>query len=336
MNKVRIGILGCADIAKRYSIKAFQAIDNAEVVSIASRDIEKAKEFASTFNIPKYESYDDLTNNPEVDALYIPLPIGLHKEWATKAARAGKHVICEKSLAENFESVKDIVEACEKNGVVLYENFMCDFHPQHEKVLSMIEASQIGEPRIFKGFFGFPFLKDHASRYKSELGSGSLNEVGAYTVFMARKILNKEPVAISAELYFDADKKVDMRGSVELHFDGGVSAMLAFDLDAVYQNHYSIWGSKGLINVNLAYSVPQGMEPKIELVQNENSKEDVTQIGVPEANHFELIFKDFCGTVLDKDNQREKIKNTYAKILAQAKVMEAIRLSAKEKRRVEL
>src|SRR3989338_5169643 len=95
-NKVKIGILGCADIAKRYGIKAFQSIDNAEVVSIASRDFAKAKEWALNFGIQAEESYDALLENRNIDAVYIPLPVGLHKEWVLKAAAAGKHIICEK------------------------------------------------------------------------------------------------------------------------------------------------------------------------------------------------------------------------------------------------
>src|SRR5690349_18079183 len=107
--KVRIGILGCANIAKKYTIKAFQSIDNAEIVSIASRNSDKARKFASLFSIPTHESYDLLLKNPHVDAVYIPLPPELHKEWIIKAAKSGKHVLSEKSLTTNFQSAKEIV-----------------------------------------------------------------------------------------------------------------------------------------------------------------------------------------------------------------------------------
>src|SRR3989344_6957698 len=124
MNKVRIGILGCANIAKKSSIKAFQSINNAQVVSIASREEKKAKEYASLFSIPTYESYNSLLKNPQVDAVYIPLPIGLHKEWIIKAAQSGKHVLSEKSLTTDFKSTKEVIAAVKSRKVVLYENFM--------------------------------------------------------------------------------------------------------------------------------------------------------------------------------------------------------------------
>ena len=177
--KVRVGILGCATIAKRYAIQAFQSLENAEVVSVASRDGEKAKEVASRFNIPTHESYDSLMKNTEVDAVYIPLPIGLHPEWIIKAARAGKHVLSEKSIADTLSSVNEIIDACRTHGVVLYENFMCDFHPQHKKVLELIEEGRIGTPYVFTSFFGFPMLKKDNIKYSKQLGGGSLNDVGA-------------------------------------------------------------------------------------------------------------------------------------------------------------
>jgi len=332
--KVRIGILGCANIAKKYSIKAFQSLDNAEVVSIASRDFEKAKEWSSEFNIVAEESYDSMIKNNNIDAIYIPLPIGLHSEWIIKAAKHSKHIICEKSLTDNFDGIKTIIEECRKNNVVLYENFMCDFHPQHKKVLSLIEDGSLGKLFIFKGYFGFPMKENSNFRYNKELGGGCLNDAGAYTVFMARKIFNKEPVSVSANLFYSKESGVDMRGSAQLEFDEGVSALLAFNFDAVYQGNYSIWGSKGIINVNRAYSIPPDMKPEIELATNENLKETKVQINVESANHFELIFKDFCDTILNNDTKKTAL--IYEKIINQAKVLEAIRISSRENRKVDL
>jgi len=186
--KVRIGILGCASIAKKFTIKAFQSLDNAEVISIASRDIKKAKAYASLFTIPAYQLYDSLLKNSNVDAVYIPLPIGLHKEWVIKAAKMGKHVLSEKSLTTDFQSAKEIINVCKQANVVLYEDFMCDFHPQHQKVLSLIENGEIGKPFIFNGNYGIPLMSPESFRYNKNLGGSALSEQGAYLVFMARKI----------------------------------------------------------------------------------------------------------------------------------------------------
>lgn len=329
--KVRIGILGCASFVKRYAIPAFQAIPNAEIVSIASRDQTKANEWAKEYNILAAESYEELINNPNVDAVHMPLPNSLHKEWIIKSAKAGKHIICEKSLATNFADTKEIVETCRQNNVVLYENFMCDYHPQHQKVLSMISNGTIGNVSVFRSFFGFPKMNSDNIRYSKNLEGGVINENGAYTTFMARKMIGKEPVSVTTTLY---SEEVDMRGTITLDFGSGVSALLAFDLDAVYQNNYSLWGNKGIINVNRAYSIPVDMKPNIECITNENLKEKKEQIDIPATNQFELIFSDFCETILHKETATTKINTTYEKILNQAKTLEAARISARENRKV--
>lgn len=329
--KIKIGILGCANFAKRYGIPAFQAIENAEVVSIASRDYTKAKEWASHFGIKAEESYDALIANPDIDAVHIPLPNSLHKEWIIKAAKQGKHIICEKSIAPNFSDVQEIVNECRKNRVILYENFMCDFHPQHKEVISMIQSGIIGPTFTFKSNFGFPKMNNDNFRYSKELGGGVLNENGAYVIFMARKIFGKEPLSVTSNLYFE---EVDIRGTVTLDFGDGSTALLAFSLDEVYQNNYSIWGNKGVINVHRAYSIPPDMKPDVECITNENFKEVRTKIDIKEANHFELIFSDFCDTILNKELVAEKIEGIYNSIINQAKVLEAARISTRGNRKV--
>ena len=155
MDKLNIGIIGCANIAKKYAIKAFQALDKVDKIYISSRDVSKSKECAEEFGVEVEESYDSLINNPDIQAIYIPLPIGLHEEWAIKAASKGKHILCEKSISDNFESVKKIVDACKQNNVVLFENFMCDYHPQHDVVLKALADGNIGDVFTLKSYFGF-------------------------------------------------------------------------------------------------------------------------------------------------------------------------------------
>lgn len=332
MGRVRIGILGCANIAAKYAIKSFQSIENAELISIASRDYNKAKEWANKFGLKAEESYDSLISSKDIDAVYIPLPIGLHKEWVLKAAKEKKHIICEKSMAESFSSVKLIVNICKSNDVVLYENFMCDFHPQHAKVISLIDEGKIGKPFVFQSYFGFPPMAKDNFRYNHQLGGGCLNDAGAYTAFMARKIFAEEPSSVSCTML--NMNNVDFNGSAKFDFGEGKAALLAFSFDAVYQNNYSVWGSKGLVKVNRAYSIPPDFKPIVELTTNENLKETITQLDIHAANHFDLIFHDFCETVINKPN--EKINLIYEKILSQAKVLEAMRISAREGRVVKL
>lgn len=333
---VKIGILGCAKVAEKYAIGAFQAIPNAEVVSVASRDSAKAEEWAGRFGIKECSDYDGLIANPAIDALYVPLPIGLHKEWAIKAASNRKHIICEKSLAENLAAVKEIVDACRNNDVVLYENFMCDFHPQHQKILSLIGEGRIGKLFLFNGNFGFPLTDKKNFRFNKLLGGGALNDAGAYTVFMARKIFENEPTTVTCALFYDKESGADINGTALLEFPNEMTAHVAFSFEAVYQNSYSIWGSKGLIKSERAYSIPPDMKPVLRLITNENMTETISNIDAPAANHFELIFRDFCDTVINRKNESAKIEKIYAEIVNQAKTLEALRISAEENRKVKL
>ena len=334
VSKIRIGILGCAKVAEKYAINAFRAIDNAEVIGIASRDSAKASDWASRFGIKSAMTYESLLAANEIDAVYIPLPIGLHKEWAVKAAAAKKHIICEKSLAENLSSAKEIVDACRKNNVVLYENFMCDYHPQHQKTLSLIREGKIGRPFIFNGYFGFTLTDKKNFRFKKDLGGGSLNDAGAYTVFMARKIFGGEPRAVTCRLFYD--NEVDTRGVAIMEFPDEMAAHISFSFESVYQNGYSILGGTGLIKVNRAYSIPADMKPTVKLITNENLTEIETAIDVPAANHFELIFHNFCDTIINKEKKTDRIEDIFSKIINQAKTLEALRLSAKEDRKIKL
>lgn len=335
-NKVKIGILCCADVAKRHAIKAFQSIDNAKVISIASRNPLRAKEWASLFGIGTEVSYDALLKNKNIDAVYIPLPIGLHKKWALKAVQAGKHIICEKSLAESFKSAREIVDRCRSKDLVLYENFTCDFHPQHEKVLSLIRKGDIGRPFIFRSFYGFPPFKKDNIRYSKKLGGGSLYDAGCYIVFMARKIFGKEPISVTCKLLYDKKNGVDIQGSIMLEFSDQETAFGGFSYNSTYQNNYSVWGSEAVINVSRAYSISSETKPRVELVKIENYKDVVKKINIPPANQFELIFHDFCDTVLHKKTKTNKINNIYSQLIAQARVLEALRLSSKENRNIKI
>lgn len=333
-NKPHIGILGCAAIAEKYAIKAFQALDIVGKISIASRDREKAKKWAVKFQIGSHDSYEALLEDPSVDAIYIPLPISLHEEWALKAIEAKKHILCEKSLSGNLASVRRIVEGCKRNGLVLFENFMCDYHPQHEAVLDAIHQEAIGKPLVFRGYFGFPPFPRNNIRNRRELGGGGLNDIGAYTVFMARKILESEPEYITCRLEQDPITDVDVRGNAYLEFPSGKTAFASFGFDNVYQNNYSIWGSQGIISVDRAYSISPELEPIVTLYKNENQTATNDKIDVSPTNHFELIFDDFCKTILNDDLKHRQKK--YDQIENQATVLEAMRLSSEKNKKIDI
>lgn len=288
---------------------------NGELVTVASRDIAKAQETSKKFQCEYSNSYEELLKRSDIDAVYIPLPVGLHEEWCIKAADSGKHIISEKSLSYNHESVLRILKSVEKNSVLLYENFMCDFHWQHQKVLDLVASGKIGDIQVFTGKFGFPPMAKENIRYKSELGGGALNDNGAYLVFMARKMLNAEP--LKAYTISRAGEQVDHSGSAFMEFPNKIVAHLDYGFTFDYQNNYELWGTKGTIRVDRSYSIPPQMKPNIQLIINGKSEE----IDSSPCNHFVELVNNFNKTILS--NQDFKSQNE--KLLAQANAMKMVR-----------
>jgi len=329
MKKISVGILGCAEIAKRYAIPALLSLPGVELAAIASRSQSKASAWAEEYGAAP-ETYESLLERTDIDVIYSPLPIGLQEEWALKTAQAGKHMICEKSITYSYGSAQRMVDEYKRNGLSLYENFVPEFHSQHTEVLSLINTGAVGAIRIWSGSYGFPPFPENDIRYSSELKGGSLNDAGCYTLFMARKILQEEPIAVTCTLRNEGHA-VDICGSALIEFPSA-SAHVSFGFDNLYQNTYTVWGSKGLIHVPRAYAIPPTLDTRVELITNDGSKASTKVIPIMAENQFAKSFDFFCRAVGSED---EKIREEmYSRILSQARAMEAFRISARESKRV--
>lgn len=323
--KIKFGIIGCSNIAERSVIPAIIESKNAEVVTIGSRSIEKAKNFASKFDCTKFGTYDDVINDVEVDAVYISLPIALHQEWCKKAAIVKKHIICEKSFSDSLESTMKVLDICKANNIRIMEGFMVRFHPRTKKILEIIKEKTIGNVFSFLGNYGFPHTSFEDIRYNRNLGGGVLNETGCYPVIMCRTIFDEEPVGVFSNLYFDKKLDVDTKGAIIMLFQNSKIGQMTFSFDSSYQANYRIWGDKGILETERAYSIPPTLESKI-TIQNTDNKE---VISIDAANQFKLMIEEFSKEILEEHNDRKKFED---EILKQAKVMEAIRISNKENR----
>lgn len=321
MDKIRYGMIGCSNFLRRRIIDAVSKSTNSEIISLASRDINKAKEWSKEFDISYFDSYESILERKDIDAVYISLPIGLHKDLVIKATKAKKHVLCEKALAENYASVKTMVDACIHNNVHLYENHTIDNHTQHEKVRSMIKNGKIGKIFSFKSSFGFPAPKEGDIRYDKNLGGGILNDVGTYPLLISRLLFEEEPISVFCKLNLDKKTGVDMSGVAILEFPNKKRSLIDFGYDKLYQNNYSIWGSKGLIKVNRAYSINEDVYPNIDYI--EESSNEITKIRVPPMNQYAESFNKFSSNILNN------ITRDYTGILNQARAMEALRMSSK-------
>lgn len=331
MKKVRVGILGCANIAAKYAIPAFKSLSGVELVAIASRTKEKAEEWAARYGLGA-ETYDSLVARADINVIYSPLPVGLQEEWTLKAASAGKHVVCEKTITYNLESARRMIAACKKNGGALYENFVPEFHPQHATILSLVNEGKTGTPHVWSGVYGFPPFPGGDIRYRADLKGGALNDAGCYTVFMARKIMQEEPIAATCVLDNNG-YEVDIKGSALLEFKKG-TALMSFGFDHLYQNTYSIWGSKGMLRTNRAFAIPPSMIPTVELITNDGARDSREVLEIPAIDQFAASFDFFCTAVAASD--KKQFEEMYRRIEAQAAVLEAMRISAREGRRVEL
>src|SRR5579862_2699998 len=195
--KVRWGILSTASIGVRKIIPAMQKGEWSEVTAIASRDLTKAKETARSLGIPRaYGSYEELLADPQIEAIYNPLPNQMHVPWSIKAAEAGKHVLCEKPLSLTVEEAKTLVEARDRTGVKIGEAFMVRTHPQWLRTLELVKAGRIGSLRSITGFFSY-FNVDPANiRNIPEYGGGALMDVGCYPITTSRFIFGEEPTRV--------------------------------------------------------------------------------------------------------------------------------------------
>ncbi len=315
VKKIRFGVLGCADILKREMGDAIKQSEHGELVCVASRSPEIAQQFSKLFSCEAEIDYESLLRRSDIDAVYIPLPVGLHEKWCIVAANYKKHIICEKSLSFDLKSCNKIIQSAKANNILIIENFMCDFHSQHVEVLKLLMNKSIGNVTTFIAKFGFPPMKPDNIRYQKDLGGGALNDNGAYVIFMARKFFDSEP--IEAHYISRFKNEIDDSGSIFLIFPDQKVAHLTYGFSFDYQNNYELWGSEGAIFVNRAFSIPPQLLPNVSIMRN-NQKEI---LNLPPCNHFIEIINDFTNAIIHKKNYY----NYYDKIEKQANAMKLVR-----------
>jgi len=296
--RIRIGVLGCANIAKRSVIPALLEIPDFELVAVASRTISKASEFATIFGCEAIEGYDNLIDREDIDALYIPLPTGLHEEFIVKALKKNKHILTEKSLAMNFDSAKKMLEIAKEMQMVLMEDFMFRYHSQHQFVLNQLHDENFGELRLMRAYFGFPPLDKRNFRYNKELGGGAILDAAAYTINVSRWFLGNEIEVNSANLFFDKKSNVCIHGSANLWSSRtGLSSFIGFGFDNYYQCQYELWGSKAILYCDKAFTPSPEFEPTVRV----NNSIGNTIHKLPADNHFKNILREFSTCISSKN-----------------------------------
>ena len=261
--KVKWGVLGVARIATKKVIPGMQQGALCEIAAIASRDRKKAQAAASELGIPKaYGSYEELLRDPEIEAIYNPLPNQLHVPWTIKAMEAGKHVLCEKPLSLNAAEARTLLEVRERTGVKVGEAFMIRTHPQWLRTRELIDSGRIGTLRSIMGFFSY-FNRDAANiRNVLAWGGGGLMDIGCYPVTTSRFIFREEPRRVMGLIERDPEWKIDRLTSAILDFPSGQSIFTCSTQLVPYQR-MQFFGLQGRIDVEIPFNAPNDRQARI-------------------------------------------------------------------------
>lgn len=301
MAELRWGILSTADIGRTKVVPAMQRAARTRIVAVASRDVERGREYAKQLSIPKvHASYEELLADPEVDAVYIPMPNNLHAEWAMAAARAKKHVLCEKPLAMNAAEAARIVAVAEQEGVVLAEAFMYRLHPSWQKVREIVASGRIGRLSAVQSWFGY-YNDDSANiRNIVESGGGALYDVGCYCVNLSRMLFDGEPHRVIGSVVRDPALGVDVLTSGLLEFDQGTATFMCSTRTETDQRVH-IYGTKGRITIGIPFNIPPDRPTEIYVTAGGNPPvEPATEtIKFEAADPYTVQAEFFAAAVLD-------------------------------------
>jgi predicted dehydrogenase len=235
---------------------AIQKSKLCSVVAIASRDAGKAKQAAAELGIRKsYGSYEELLSDPDIEAIYNPLPNHLHVPWSVKAAEAGKHVLCEKPIALTAAEAETLVEARDRAGVLIQEAFMIRHHPQWIRARELVRGGRIGTLRAIQGFFSYTNTDPANVRNQADIGGGGIYDIGCYPIVTSRYLFGTEPICVTATLDRDPNFRTDRLASAILEFPNGQASFVCSTQLVSYQR-MQIFGTQGRIEIEIPFNAP--------------------------------------------------------------------------------
>lgn len=325
----KIGIICPSEIAFRRFLPALKEAGCFEYAGVAIASMEefvgatdeildkeraKAQTFVDSYGGKIYEGYGTLIHSNEVDAIYLPLPPGLHYQWAKESLSAGKHILCEKPCTTALATTEDLMNDAEEKGLATHENYMFAFHDQLKAVNDIVNSGEIGDVRLYRISFGFPMRAQNDFRYNKALGGGALLDCGGYTLKYASMLLGPTARLKYAQSNNIEGFSVDMYGSAALVNDEGVTAQIAFGMDHNYKCELEVWGSKGTIYTNRILTAPAGLVP--EVIIRKGNEEEKRNLPVDDAFKKSILL--FCKCIEDADTR----KANYETLLRQARLVE--------------
>lgn len=299
--QIRWGIISTANIGRKRVAPAIQKSRNGSVVAVASRDLAKAQDYAQELGIPTaYGSYEELIADPNVDAIYNPLPNSEHAEWSMKCAEAGKPTLCEKPLAVDAKQAQQMVDTFVRHGVLFAEAFMYRFHPQTERAKALVDEGAIGAVQTISSAFTFALRSEDNIRLSKSLAGGALMDVGCYCINVMRLMTGEEPEQGTAVAHWGTTTQVDESLAGALKFPSGIVGHFDCGLRTHRAHYYDIRGTQGRILVEEAFVPNPENETRIRCWQGD----DYQEIVIPPADHYQLMAEDFAGALLSSRTPR--------------------------------
>jgi predicted dehydrogenase len=335
MEKLRIGILCPSEIAFRRFLPSLQKLSCFEYAGVAvaagdewfggtpSDDVaraerDKAKNFRANFGGGVFDGYETLLSQGDIDCVYIPLPPALHYEWAKKALLAGKHVLLEKPFTTDLDKTLELIGLAREKKLAVHENYMFAYHSQIGYILDKIKGGAIGEVRLYRLDFGFPFRGKQDFRYNKALGGGALLDCGGYTLKLATVLLGETTRIAHASLHGKDDFDVDIYGHATLLNEDGVTAQLSFGMDNAYKCSLEVWGSLGTIFTNRIFTAPDGFAPVVKTKAGDAAEREEI---LPADDSFKKSLEVFYSCVRNAVDREENEEG----ILRQAGLVERIK-----------
>ncbi len=319
--KICWGVLSTAKIAREQVIPAMQHGRFCQITAISSRSIEKAEMVAKELGIQKaYGSYEELLADPEIDAIYNPLPNHLHVPWSIKALEAGKHVLCEKPIALSAAEGQKLVDASKKYPhLKVMEAFMYHHHPQWREAKRLVQEGKIGKLRTIHSFFSFYEDDPNSICNQADIGGGGLMDIGCYSISLSRFLFDREPTRVFGIMDYDPNFEVDRLTSGVMDFGGGTSTFTCSTQLFSYQR-VNIFGTTGQIEIEIPFNPPTDKRTRIWLETSSGKKEILFDI----CNHY-MIQGDLFSEAILNDTQ---VPTPLEDAVANMKVLEAIRENA--------
>lgn len=293
---VRWGVLSVANIGVKRVVPAILSSSNGHLMAVASRNPHRARElFAHIPQVRIYGAYESLLEDPEIEAVYIPLPNSLHAEWTIKALGAGKHVLCEKPLAVTAHQGRTMVEAAQANNRLLMEAFMYRFHPQILWALEQVHAGRIGVVKLVRASFAFNVMlppRPHNIRLQAALAGGSLMDVGCYAVNFCRAVFGHPPSAAAARVYKPDHGQVELSANAVLDFGDGGFGLIDSSFDLPTRQVAEIYGEDGSISIPLPFT-PGDVEVEVVLsLEGQTIHQHIARV-----DHYRLEVEHFGASV---------------------------------------